>query len=69
MELSEINFIHVINDHLEQFYDLTNDSLVKYSDHTVEWMLLDCKMVGQEYSTMMWDGKTMDRNTIQWYRW
>ena len=36
MELSEINSIHIINDHLEQFYDLTNDSLVKYSDQTME---------------------------------
>ena len=35
-DLSEINSIHVINAHLEDFYDLTGESLVKFSDHTVE---------------------------------
>ena len=35
-DLSEINSIHVINAHLEDFYDLTHESLVKFSDHTVE---------------------------------
>ena len=36
MEISEINSIHIINDHLEDYYDLTHESLVKVSDHTVE---------------------------------
>ena len=36
MEISEINSIHIINDHLEEYYDLTKESLVKYSDQTVE---------------------------------
>ena len=36
MEISEINSIHIINDHLEEYYDLTNESLVKTSDQTVE---------------------------------
>ena len=34
MKISEINSIHIVNDHLEEYYDLT--SLVKVSDHTVE---------------------------------
>ena len=36
MDISEINSIHVINDHLEDYYDLTSESLVRVSDHTVE---------------------------------
>ena len=34
--LSTINSIHIVNSHLEDWYDLHQDSLVKVSDHTVE---------------------------------
>ena len=34
--ISEINSIHIINEHLEEQYDLTGESLVKKSDHTIE---------------------------------
>ena len=36
MEISEINSIHVINDHLEDYYNLISESLVKVSDQWVE---------------------------------
>ena len=36
MDISEINNIHIINAHLEDYYDLHNESLVKVSDQTVE---------------------------------
>ena len=36
MDISEINSIHVINDHLEDYYNLTSESLVRVSDQTVE---------------------------------
>ena len=35
-DISTINSIHIVNSHLEQWYDLHGDSLVKVSDHTVE---------------------------------
>ena len=35
-DISEINSIHVIVCHLEDFYAMTGESLVKVSDHTVE---------------------------------
>ena len=35
-DISTINSIHIVNCHLEDWYDLHGDSLVKVSDHTVE---------------------------------
>ena len=35
-DLSEINSIHILNSHLEDWYDMHGESLVKFSDHTVE---------------------------------
>ena len=35
-DLSEINSIHILNSHLEDWYDHHGESLVKFSDHTVE---------------------------------
>ena len=33
-DISTINSIHVVNSHLEDWYQMTGDSLVKVSDHT-----------------------------------
>ena len=35
-DISTINSIHIVNCHLEDWYDLHGDSLVKVSDHTVD---------------------------------
>ena len=34
-DISTINSIHVVNAHLEEWYQMTGESLVKLSDHTV----------------------------------
>ena len=60
MDISEINSIHMISAHLEDYYDLHGESLVKVSDQTIEaahqWLDKVLKRTGSWVKDLESDG-------------